>query len=278
MRWSAAALVLLLAWLPGVARGAPTSAVPAITAPEAIVIDGWTGRVLYARNANAPRDPASTVKIMTALVLLRHRVPMQRVVTVSTLAAEYGGSTAGLFAGERMTVWNLLHGMLLPSGNDAAVALSETLAPTPGQFALLMNAEARRLHMWHTRYLTANGFDTAGQLTTARDLATVARAAMHWSIFRRIVRTRFWVARSADGQVTHTWSNLNRLLWQSSAVDGIKTGTTPLAGACLVSSVRKDGRWVIEVNMGSTEADRFHDGMLLLTYGFPLASTLPTAR
>jgi D-alanyl-D-alanine carboxypeptidase (penicillin-binding protein 5/6) len=78
--------------------------------------------------------------------------------------------------------------------------------------------------------------------------------------------------------VLHHWTNLNRLLWSSGAVDGVKTGTTPGAGACLVASARTDGRWVIEVNMGSTEAARFSDGMALLTYGFGLASKLPSAR
>ena len=251
---------------------------PSVTSPEAIVIDGWTGNVLFARSANVERYPASTVKIMTALLVMERRIPMKRVVVVSPVAATYGGSTAGLYSGERMTVWNLLHGMLMPSGNDAAIALAESVGGSVQQFVAIMNAEAARLHLYHTRYLSPNGFDAPGEVTTAHDLATLTRLAMLQPHFARVVRTKSWSVRGPSGQVLHHWTNLNRLLWSSGAVDGVKTGTTPGAGACLVASARTDGRWVIEVNMGSTEAARFSDGMALLTYGFGLASKLPSAR
>jgi D-alanyl-D-alanine carboxypeptidase (penicillin-binding protein 5/6) len=188
----------------------------------------------------------------------------------------YGGSTAGLYAGERMTVWNLLYGMLLPSGNDAAIALAQTLAATPEQFAHLMNLQAARLHLWHTHYLTPNGFDTPGQVTTAHDLANLTRAAMQSRTFAAIVDTKTWTARAADGRGFHVWQSLNKLLWSSKFVDGVKTGTTPVAGACLVSSARKGGRWVIAVNMGSTAASRFLDGAALLNYGFEVDSAGPS--
>jgi D-alanyl-D-alanine carboxypeptidase (penicillin-binding protein 5/6) len=177
-----------------------------------------------------------------------------------------------------MTVWNLLHGMLLPSGNDAAIALAQAAGGSPSQFVRLMNAEALRLHLWHTHYLSPNGFDTWGQVTTARDLATLARVAMQMPHFARIVRTRYWTAWSADRRVEHSWTNLNRLLWSSRAVDGIKTGTTPYAGACLVSSAYKDGKLVIAVNLGSTVETRFSDGAALLNYGLQLEGEPPTAR
>lgn len=276
MRLLIIAVVLAAILLPVPARAA--SKPPLVGAPEAIVVDGWTGRVLYARNANVPRYPASTVKIMTALVILQHHIGLKRIVTVSPYAASYQGSTANLFAGEKLSVWNLLHGMMLPSGNDAAVALSELLAPSPERFAVLMNREARRLRMWRTHYLTPNGFDTPGQVSTAHDLAIVARTAMQWRIFARIVNARVWTARSPTGQLLQTWTNLNQLLWRSRSIDGIKTGTTAGAGACLVSSAKRNGRWVIEVNMGSSEQSRFPDGVALLNYGLPLASVLPSTR
>jgi D-alanyl-D-alanine carboxypeptidase (penicillin-binding protein 5/6) len=272
-------LVVMLVAIAVIAPCADTvraASLPVVTAPEAIVMDGWTGAVLYAKNANVMRAPASTVKIMTALVILRHRVPLNRVVSVGATAVSYRGSTAGLYTGERMTVWNLLHGMLLPSGNDAAVALSQTLAATPQQFAHLMNVQAMRLHLWHTHYLTPNGFDTPGQVTTARDLANLTRAAMQFLAFDAIVDTKTWTARAADGRGVHFWQSLNKLLWSSKIVDGVKTGTTPAAGACLVSSARKGGRWVIAVNMGSTVAGRFSDGAALLNYGFEVDSTAPS--
>ncbi len=274
----ALAVVALVWGWPIAPSVAAQPAAPAITAPAAIVIDGWSGQVLYAKHPDAIRDPASTVKIMTALVILTHHVPMNRIVTVSPLAVEYGGSTANLYVGEQMTVWNLMHGMLLPSGNDAAVALAQSVAQTPARFAGMMNAEARRLHLTRTHYLTPNGFDTSGQVTTARDLAHLTDVAMHFARFARIVRTKYWHARSVDGRTVHVWQNLNQLLWLSKSVDGVKTGTTSGAGACLVSSVRKNGRWIIAVNMGSTEASRFSDGEALLNYGYQLASPLPSTR
>ena len=271
-----AALTIASLLAPAYARAAP--AIPAVTAPDAIVVDGWSGSVLYAKNADSLHDPASTVKIMTALLVLERRLPFKRVITVSPYAVSFGGSTAGLYAGESMTVWNLLHGMLLPSGNDAAITLAEAVAGSATQFVGLMNAEALRLHLWHTRYVTPNGFDSSGQVTTARDLATLARRAMQQRAFARVVRTRSWTAWSADGRIYHHWFNLNQLLWASREVDGIKTGTTPAAGACLVTSAHQAGKWVIAVNLGSSVSARFSDGAALLNYGLAVDGALPSTR
>jgi serine-type D-Ala-D-Ala carboxypeptidase (penicillin-binding protein 5/6) len=249
-----------------------------VTAPAAIVIDGWDGNVLFTKNPDVERYPASTVKIMTALIVLNSRIPMNRVVTVSSFAAGIGGSTAGLWAGEQMSVWNLLHAMLMPSGNDAAIALSEAVSGSELNFVSRMNAEAKTLHLFHTHYLTANGFDLPGQFTTAHDLADLTRVAMSHPRFDRIVRTRSWTVRAAGGTVLHHWTNLNRLLWQSRSVDGVKTGTTLGAGACLVSSARRAGKWVIEVNLGSLETTRFSDGNSLLQYGLTHAIPAPPAH
>jgi D-alanyl-D-alanine carboxypeptidase (penicillin-binding protein 5/6) len=272
------ALLLLVAIprSPVTAHGA--SALPRVSAPADIVIDGWSGDALYAHNADVYRDPASTVKIMTVLVTLQHHIPMSRIETVSAQAATIGGSTAALYTGERISERNLLYGALLPSGNDAAVALAQSVTPNMSAFIGMMNAEALRLHMYHTHYLTPNGYDVYGQVTTARDLAQLARAAMHWARFARVVSTKVWTARDANGVVAHTWTNLNQLLWRNVAVDGVKTGTTPGAGACLVSSARRGGRWVIEVNLGSSEATRFIDGASLLHYGFAVDENTPSAR
>lgn len=270
---------LVLAFcLAGVGTTSARSISPQVSAPEAIVIDGWNGNVLFARSADSERFPASTVKIMTALLVLQSGIPMQRMVTVSAYAAAIGGSTAGLWAGERISVWNLMHGMLMPSGNDAAIALSEAVGGTEQHFVDLMNADATRLHLFHTHYLSPNGFDTVGQVTTARDLSSLTRVAMQHHRFANIVRTRSWTVRTAGGTVLHRWTNLNRLLWSSNSIDGVKTGTTPGAGACLVSSERRHGKWVIEVNLGSLETTRFSDGMSLLTYGLAHAMPVPAAR
>lgn len=275
---------LLLACLAALLAGlliSPASAappLPRIVAPEAIVIDGWTGAVLYEKNADVPRYPASTLKIMTALVALRSRVPLNRVITVGEDAATIGGSTAGLYLGERMTLWNLLHGMLMPSGNDAAYAVADGVAGSSARFVARMNAEARRLHLWHTHYRSPNGYDIPGQVTTARDIAHLTRVAMRNPKFARIVDTRSWHAWSVPRRIEHGWRNLNQLLWDSRDVDGVKTGTTPGAGACLVSSARADGRWIIAVNLGSTETSRFADGVQLLNYGLAVDPAPPSTR
>lgn len=270
--------IVLAVCFAGVGTTLARSASPQVSAPEAIVIDGWNGNVLFFKSADVERYPASTVKIMTALIVLRSGVPMSRVVTVSAYAADIGGSTAGLWPGERMTVWNLMHGMLMPSGNDAAIALSEAVGGTEQHFVDLMNAEATRLHLFRTHYLSPNGFDTVGQETTARDLANLTRVAMQHRRFAHIVRTRSWTVRSPTGTILHRWTNLNHLLWDSNSIDGVKTGTTLGAGACLVSSERRHGKWVIEVNLGSLETTRFSDGMSLLSYGLARAMPLPSAR
>jgi serine-type D-Ala-D-Ala carboxypeptidase (penicillin-binding protein 5/6) len=259
----------------------PTAAsggAPVISAADAAVIDGWTGSVLFARNPDVLHPPASTAKIMTALLVLEHKIPMNRPFFVTSYAASFRGSTAGLFAGERISVWNLLHGMLLPSGNDAAVALAEGVAGSAPRFIQMMNLEARRLHLWHTHYLTPDGLDDPGQVTSARDLADLARAAMQKPRFAQIVRTRYWSAWSADHRIFHHWTSLNKLLWSSSAVNGIKTGTTAAAGACLVSSALRDGKWVIAVNLGSTYNARFADGAALLNYGLAKSAPPPSTR
>jgi D-alanyl-D-alanine carboxypeptidase (penicillin-binding protein 5/6) len=270
------ALLLALMIFPGRVSAQP--ATPRVSAADAIVIDGWTGEVLWSKHATARHDPASTIKLMTALVVLRSHLPMTHVVTVGADAVSIGGSTAGLVNGERMTVWNLLHGMLMPSGNDAAVALADAVGGSVAHFATLMNAEAIRLHLRDSHFLSANGFDMSGQVTSAADLARLARIDLHFRVFQQVVHTRWWTARSVDGRYVHRWVNTNRLLWESHWVDGVKTGTTPGAGACLVSSVHEADKWIIEVNLGSSEASRFRDGTELLDYGLAIDPAPPWAR
>jgi D-alanyl-D-alanine carboxypeptidase (penicillin-binding protein 5/6) len=250
------------------------AAPPYLDAQAAFVLDDSTGHALYAYHADVERYPASTVKMLTAIVVLQRLRP-GTIVTVPA-GAVVGGTTAGLAPGERMSVRNLLYGMLLPSGNDAAVTLANAVAGSPTTFAILMNREARRLHLWHSHFLNPDGFDAAGQYTTARDLAWLAHALLHWHLLARIVRTRVHRATSADGRYHHVWTNLNRLLWSYPGTIGVKTGTTPLAGANLVACAVHGHHRLIAVILGSTVADRFADATKLLNYGWSLLANQQT--
>jgi D-alanyl-D-alanine carboxypeptidase (penicillin-binding protein 5/6) len=245
--------------------------VPALVGQAAFLLDDATGRTLYAYHADALRYPASTVKMLTAIVVARRLNPA-RVVTVPAEAIVDPSifTSARLSAGERMTVRNLLYGLLVPSGNDAATTLAEAGAGTNRAFATLMNAEARRLHLWHSHFLGAAGLDTLGQYTTARDLGWLAHALLRNLLLARIVHTRTYRTSSVDGRYRHTWTSLNRLLWSYPGAIGVKTGTTPLAGANLVAAASRKSHRIIAVVLGSSVASRFSDGAKLLDYGWQL--------
>jgi D-alanyl-D-alanine carboxypeptidase (penicillin-binding protein 5/6) len=239
-----------------------------LVAQAAFILDDTAGRALYAHNADTPRYPASTMKMLTAIVALQH-LRTSTVVTVPA-GAIVGGTSAHLTVGERITVYNLLYGLLVPSGNDAAVTLADAVSGSPGAFATLMNAEARSLHLWHSHFLAPEGFDLAGQYTTARDLAWLAHALLRYPFLAGIVRTRVYNATSVDGRFRHTWVNLNHLLWSYPGAVGVKTGTTPLAGANLVACAVRGNHRIIAVILGSTVASRFADATRLLNYGWRL--------
>lgn len=241
---------------------------PFLVAQSAFILDDTTGRALYAGYADTPRYPASTVKMLTALIAVA-RLRLNTVVTVPW-SAMVGGTSANLTPGERMTVRNLLYGLLLPSGNDSAVTLAVAVSGSTPAFARLMNAEARRLHLWHSVFLGPTGLDVAGQYATARDLAWLAHALLRNPLLAGIVRTRTYRAMSADGRYWHVWTNLNQLLWSYPSVIGVKTGTTPLAGANLVACSQRGGHRIIAVIMGSTVASRYTDATRLLNYGWQL--------
>jgi D-alanyl-D-alanine carboxypeptidase (penicillin-binding protein 5/6) len=247
-------------------RGPP----PALVAQAAFILDDTTGRALYAYHADTERYPASTIKMLTAIIALR-RLRLGSVLTVPPNAM-VGGTSARLAVGERMSVYNLLYGLLVPSGNDAAITLADAVAGTPAAFAGLMNAEARSLRLWHTHLLGPDGLDLAGQYSTARDLAWLAHALLRYPLLAGIVRTRVWRASSADRRYAHTWTNLNHLLWSYPGICGVKTGTTTLAGANLVACAARRAHRIIAVILGSTVASRFVDATKLLNYGWRLLS------
>jgi D-alanyl-D-alanine carboxypeptidase (penicillin-binding protein 5/6) len=194
---------------------------------------------------------------MTALVTVR-RADLKARVVVSVRAAGTPGSRMGLVAGETLTVRDLLYGLLLPSGNDAAVALAEHVAGSEAAFVRLMNEAAAELGLRGTRFTNAHGNDEPGETTSAADLVLMVRAVLAYPLLAQIVATPS--VQTAGRALTNT----NELLGVYRGADGVKTGTTDLAGECLVASVTRDGHRLLTVVLGSQ--DRYADTRALLDF------------
>ncbi len=214
----------------------------AMSARSAIVVDGQTGRVLFSREPDRKSLIASTTKIMTALIVCeqcnildRMRIPQE--------AVGIEGSSIYLQAGEVMTLQELLYGMMLCSGNDAAAALAIYCGGTLEGFAELMNDKARKLGMTGTHFVNPHGLDAPDHYSTARDLAILACYAMKNPVFAKTVSTKTVTIGS------RSLRNHNKLLWQVEGADGVKTGYTKAAGRILVSSAVRDGRRIVAVTI-----------------------------
>jgi D-alanyl-D-alanine carboxypeptidase (penicillin-binding protein 5/6) len=230
---------------------------PAVAAAAALVMDLDSGQILYSLKPDDRLPPASTVKIMTALVTLRE-ADLDDVVEVSVKAAAMQGSRMGLIAGEKLTVRDLLYGLLLPSGNDAAVALAEHVAGEEEAFVALMNATAASLGLQGTHFSSPHGLDNPEETVSATDLAALTRAALAYPEFSEIVAT-------ADAEVAgRKLVNTNQMLGAFEGADGVKTGTTDSAGECLVASVMRDGHRLLVVLLGSR--DRYGEASALLNW------------
>lgn len=231
----------------------------AIAAEKAILVDGATGRVIYERNADARSLIASTTKIMTALVVCEQCNVLDRM-RIPKEAVGIEGSSMYLQEGEVLTVQELLYGLMLSSGNDAAVALAIYCGGTVEGFAEMMNDKARILGLNGTHFENPNGLDSPDHYSTARDLAVLAAYAMGNPIFAKTVSTRS--VRVGNRCLT----NHNKLLWQVAGADGVKTGYTKAAGRILVSSAVRDGRRLVAVTIN--DPDDWRDHAALLEEGF----------
>jgi serine-type D-Ala-D-Ala carboxypeptidase len=255
---------------------------PAVTAKEWAIADGKTGKILWHSTTTEKRPIASTTKIMTALLVLELAVKdnkvLNEIVTFSEKAAKTPGSSAKLRTGEKLPAKELLYGLMLPSGNDAAVALAEHFGSRfPGKegeapaarFIAEMNRRAKSLGMTDTSYLDPNGLSRGCQ-STASDLSRLAHHAYKNEAFRGYVKTRSHRCEvtGPDGtKRTVTWTNTNRLLTEKE-YDGVKTGTTTPAGACLVASGHQGGEHLFVVILGSTSADRYKDAHTLFKWAW----------
>jgi D-alanyl-D-alanine carboxypeptidase (penicillin-binding protein 5/6) len=258
------------------AASVPPAAVPppAIAAKAYILVDVLSGETLAAQNADEPREPASLTKLMTAYLtfgaLRDKQIMPSQMVTVSERAWRAEGSRMFIEPKKAVSVDELLRGEIVQSGNDAAVALAETVAGSEPAFVERMNREAARLGMKNTHFVNATGLSTPQQASTAADLALIAAA-----IIRDFPEyyPLYSIKEYRYNKITQ--SNRNRLLWTDPYVDGMKTGFTDAAGYCLVASAKRGPRRLLSVVLGApSDAARASESQKLLNYGFQFYDTV----
>ena len=240
---------------------------PAISSRAAVVIDRKTGLVLYEKNSNDVRKMASTTKIMTAIVVLENTTDLSEIVTVSKKAASVGGSFLGLRSNDKISINDLLYGLMLKSGNDTAIALAEAVGGSVEGFAELMNNKAQELGLENTHFVTPHGLDSEEHYTTAYELAKLANYALDNEKFLEIVGTKNYTV-TASGRSINV-SNGNELLGYFGGVYGVKTGFTNGANRCLVTACKRGDIDVISVVLGAdTKTIRTKDSINILNYVF----------
>ena len=262
-----------------------------MTANAIMLLDQDTGAVLYEKNPDAVIAPASTTKIMTALVALDY-LQLADEVTVGA-EVSVSGSLMGLKPGQTVTVETLLYGMFLSSGNDAAVALAVKVAGSTDQFAVLMNQKAAELGMASTNFVTVSGLDWDGHQTTVRDMARLAQHAARNETIMKIAGSKTYNATTVDKTTNFNLENTNRLIHTPENKDpnappytnfeyeyttGLKTGSTTNAGGCVIATAEKDGRHLIALVFGDSSdqgAKRWTIVRSLFEYGFNEFSKVP---
>ncbi|MGW7054381.1 D-alanyl-D-alanine carboxypeptidase family protein [Streptomyces sp. NPDC054887] len=266
----------------------PTATAQAVTGPTvsakgAFLLDSKPNRTLWSKSADTKRQMASTTKIMTAVVVLETSgVNLNKLVTVKQSYRDYvarnGASTADLKRGDKLTVRQLLYGLMLPSGCDAAYALADTFGTGTTEtarkksFISKMNKKAASLGMTNTKYDSFDGISAAGNnLTTPRDSAKLARRALASSTFGTVVKAKSTKQTATNGRV-YTWYNTNKLLGSYSGAIGIKTGTGSVAGPCLVFAAKRGDRTVVGVVLN--DANRYTDAKRMLDWAFNTRTTM----
>lgn len=239
---------------------------PIINSRAAIIYDRISGSILFGKKENEKRKMASTTKIMTAIVVIEN-ANLNDVVTVSAKAAGTGGSRLGLRTNDTISVLDLLYGLLLCSGNDAAVALAEYVGGNLENFANLMNSKCSELELTSTHFVTPHGLDNDAHFTTAYELAIITNYALKNQTFCNLVGTKNYTVSISGKQ--KNLSNTNELLGNLNGVYGVKTGFTNGANRCLVTSVKRDNMDLICIVLGAdTKKDRTKDSISLIEYAF----------
>ena len=242
----------------------PNDKLPNMTATSAVVIEAKTGHIIYQRDAHRKMFPASTTKMMTLITALEYG-NLDEIVTVSNNASGAEGSTLWLEVGEKIPLGDLLSGMMMISGNDAAIAIAEHVDGSVPKFAAHMTKRAKELGAKGTNFTNANGLPDENHYTTAYDLAILAAYGYSLDHFEEIVSTKEkifpWVHDPA-----HLLRNENQMLWLYQGGNGVKTGYTDAAGRCLISASNRNGVQLIAVVLDSVYM--WNDSIALLDYGF----------
>ena len=239
---------------------------PNINSRRYVVFDRTSKQVLFGKNENIKGAMASTTKMMTAIIVLEN-ANLDEEVQVSAKSAGTGGSRLGLKTGDKITINNLLYGLMLRSGNDAAVALAESVGGSVAGFADMMNEKAKKLHLNSTHFVTPHGLDNSEHYTTAVELAKIADYAMENEMFCKIVGTK--IATIYINGYEKQIANTNELLGNLNGVVGIKTGFTNNAGRCLVTETKRGDMDIIVVVLGAdTKKFRTQDSVKLIEYTY----------
>ena len=247
-----------------------------ISAPSAVLMEASTGKIIYEKDPDTPRPPASVTKIMTMLLIFdaleEGKIHPEDEVTVSEYAASMGGSQVYLEPGETQTVDTMLKCIAVASANDACVAMAEHICGSEEEFVSQMNRRAKDLGMTNTHFVNCNGLDAEGHETSAEDIARMSRELI--VKYPRIHEySMIWmeniVHRTSKGESEFGLSNTNKLVRQYEYTTGLKTGSTGDAGFCVSATAEKDGIELIAVIMAAENSkDRFADAVRLLNYGF----------
>ncbi|GAB4073544.1 D-alanyl-D-alanine carboxypeptidase DacB [Barrientosiimonas marina] len=267
MRYTAVILVFLLTSL--FLSPAHGQAKPDVSANNAILMEQSTGRVLFEKQADQEQSIASITKIMTAIVAIESG-KLDETVTISHRAVNATGSSIYLEEDEKMKLNDLIYGLLLRSGNDAAVAISEHIGGSMEGFVRLMNQKAAWLGMTHTSFANPHGLDAEGHYSTARDMALLMRYAMDNDIFRQVTET----TKYKSNDRAYAWQNKHKLLTgKYDDANGGKTGFTRTAGRTLVSSAKRDDMELIAVTLD--DPDDWRDHINLFNWGFSQYTMTP---
>lgn len=243
-----------------------------VSASSAILIEADSNRVLYSKNSEKQMPMASTTKIITAITAIESfDFDKARITEISTAAANTEGSSMYLKQGEHLTLEDLLYGLMLSSGNDAAVAIAEEIGGDIQTFINMMNDTAKKIGADNTHLTNPNGLPDENHYSTATDMAKITAYALKNRLFKEIVGCKSQIIKSSENQsdagiTTHSLKNHNKLLWMYDGCIGVKTGFTKAAGRCLVSAAEKDDMTLIAVTLNAP--DDWNDHINMLNYGY----------